>query len=321
MQSSPALEGDSPRRVPPNSASELLDEYAECWRRVRHLMPETIREHRTYLDRFVEVNTFDCSEQLLEWLCGSHLLRFAVDYAQTHGPGSQRWMQESLRNFLRFCHYRGYISAALWHAVPSRRRRRLDHIPKSLPDESIEQLLASIDRNCPLGRRDTAIILTATTYGVRGVQLRTLQLEDIDWQAEEIHFNAAKGGKALRLPLTATVGNAILDYLQRGRSNEAPYSEIFLQARAPFKPFRWSGSFSNIVSRRLQQAGIELPEGVSRGLHGFRHAFAARLTGREPLKHIADLLGHRDIGSTFIYTKVNFDELADTALPWPEEGI
>jgi integrase/recombinase XerD len=154
---------------------------------------------------------------------------------------------------------------------------------------------------------------------VRGVQLRRLRLDDLDWENERIHFSAAKGGNPLGLPLTADAGNAILEHLQNGRPNEAPYAEVFLQSRPPFRPFRWSGSFSNIVSRRLRQAGIEPPEGVSRGLHSFRHAFASRLTGRVPFKHIADLLGHRDLGSTFIYTKVDFRGLAETALPWPEE--
>ena len=244
MQSIPALPRRAPAEVLPDSPGALLDEYQQCWGRIRSLAPETVREQRTYLDRFVELNAFGSAEHLLQWVSAPHLLRFAVDYAQTHGPGSQRWMQYSLRGFVRFCHYRAYISEDLCHAVPARRRRRLARVPKSLPDECIERLLASIDRSCPLGRRDAAIVMLATTYGVRGVQLRTLRLGDIDWGAERVHFPAAKGGNALRLPLTAEAGNAVLDYLQNGRPNEAPYPEIFLQARPPFPPFRWSGSFS-----------------------------------------------------------------------------
>ena len=319
MKPDPVLSRCSRREALPDPPSALLDEYEACWGRVRSLAAETVREQRTYLDRFVELNALGSAEHLLQWVSGPHLLRFAVDYAQRHGPGSQNWMQYSLRSFLRFCHYRAYIGEDLCHAVPARRRRRLARVPKSLPDSAIERLLSSIDRSCPLGLRDATIVVLATTYGVRGVQLRTLRLQDVDWEAEQIRFPAAKGGKALRLPLTAEVGNLILGYLQNGRPNAAPYAELFLQSRAPFRPFRWSGSFSNIVSRRLRQAGIELPEGVSGGLHSFRHAFASRLTGRVPLKHIADLLGHRDLGSTFIYTKVDFIALAETALRWPEE--
>jgi site-specific recombinase XerD len=38
------------------------------------------------------------------------------------------------------------------------------------------------------------------------------------------------------------------------------------------------------------------------------------------LKSIADVLGHRDLETTLIYTKVDFNALSQVALPWPEEG-
>ena len=63
-----------------------------------------------------------------------------------------------------------------------------------------------------------------------------------------------------------------------------------------------------------------LPEGVSHGTHGFRHAFGARLVGKVPIKNIADMLGHRSLMSTFHYSKVNLEELRQTAQPWPEVG-
>jgi site-specific recombinase XerC len=43
------------------------------------------------------------------------------------------------------------------------------------------------------------------------------------------------------------------------------------------------------------------------------------MAGRVPLKNIADMLGHRDLSSTFLYSKVDFKALAETALPWPGE--
>ena len=37
------------------------------------------------------------------------------------------------------------------------------------------------------------------------------------------------------------------------------------------------------------------------------------------LKAIADVLGHRHLGTTFIYTKVDFNALNQVALDWPQE--
>lgn len=304
---------------PPGDIGELLNLYEQCWSRVRGLSPGVFSQHRTCLKRFFEANSIGSSEQLLRWLSPSRLVSFSLLYARDHGYGSQLDMQKSLRSFLRFCRHQGYIAEDLSEAVPSRRRWRLDSVPRALPENCIERLLAGIDRGRPPGCRDAAVAILADTYGVRNVQLRRLRLEDIDWDGELICFPAAKGGAPVRVPLTAEAGSAVLDYLEKERPADSPHAEVFLQAVPPFGPFIWSGSFAKIVTRRLRELGIEPPEGVSRGLHGFRHAFASRLTGHVPLKHISDLLGHRDLDSTLIYTMVDFEGLAGTALRWPEE--
>jgi site-specific recombinase XerD len=56
------------------------------------------------------------------------------------------------------------------------------------------------------------------------------------------------------------------------------------------------------------------------GTHILRHTAATRLHRRgASLKEVADLLGHRSIDTTAIYTKVDLPALAAVALPWPEE--
>jgi integrase len=78
-----------------------------------------------------------------------------------------------------------------------------------------------------------------------------------------------------------------------------------------------SEALSKIIDRRLRQAGVCVPAGVSRGTHGFRHAFATRLVGRVPFKDLADMLGHRSPSSTLVYSKVDVEALRQAALPWP----
>jgi site-specific recombinase XerD len=78
-----------------------------------------------------------------------------------------------------------------------------------------------------------------------------------------------------------------------------------------------SSSLSAIVNRRLRAAGIDIP---SKGAHAFRHGFATRMLQQgHSFKAIADVLGHRHLGTTFLYTKVDFHALKQVALPWPEE--
>jgi integrase/recombinase XerD len=228
-------------------------------------------------------------------------------------------MQVSLRSFLKFCRRQEYTSCDLSTAVPTFRNSPLKSVPKNIDDKMIRLLLESIDTTSPIGRRDFAIIQILNSYGVRGSQVRSLRLDHICWQNNTIQFLPCKRGKTITQHLTTDIGNSLIPHIRDGRLNDVPYPEVFLASRPPFHPFKKAGSFSNIIVRRLKKAGIELPQGISRGTHSFRHAFATRLAGHVPLKHVADMLGHRDLSSSFIYCKVNFSPLSEAALPWPEE--
>ncbi len=72
-----------------------------------------------------------------------------------------------------------------------------------------------------------------------------------------------------------------------------------------------------MVERHLRHAGVEV---TSKGAHAFRHCFATRMLQEgHSLKAIADVLGHRHLATTFIYTKVDFHSLQQVPLAWPEE--
>ncbi|MCK4508290.1 MAG: tyrosine-type recombinase/integrase, partial [Desulfuromonadales bacterium] len=72
-----------------------------------------------------------------------------------------------------------------------------------------------------------------------------------------------------------------------------------------------------IIDRHIRAAGFEIP---SKGAHAFRHSFATRMLEEgHSLKAIADVLGHRHLDTTFLYTKVDFDHLKQVALDWPGE--
>ena len=82
---------------------------------------------------------------------------------------------------------------------------------------------------------------------------------------------------------------------------------------------RLPSNVSCLVHRRLKAAGIELPSGVSRGSRVFRHAFACRMVrGKQPFKHVADMLGHKILNSTMIYTKIDLPALRQAMIEWPE---
>ncbi len=294
----------------------LLEAYLEWMRYYQHAAAGTLELRAQYLTVFLTWLGPEATPHGLAKLRPEDVETFFLTYAQKVGRSARRSMQSTLRTFFRFCLYQGYVREPLDLAVPTLRTYKLASVPRGLTDAQAQQVLQGIDRKTEVGRRDYAIVQLLYTYGVRSGQVRALQLEQIDWAQNRILFEAAKGGKDSCLPLTAEVGESLLDYLRNSRPSSS-YPEVFLTSRAPYHPLPHSNSLSAIIERRIRAADIEIP---SKGAHVFRHGFATRMLAQgHPLKAIADVLGHRCLGTTFLYTKVDFKSLKQVALEWPGE--
>lgn len=301
----------------PETLEDLVKQY---WRHAVHdrgVQEETAQAEQLYLRRFFDwFGPPDSPIRLFAAINPDSIAACLSSYASGHGPGSRGNMQTAVRLFLRFAHFHGYLKADWSILCPVPRIRRMGKVARAIPPECIERMVSRLDGDCAADLRDRALLALLSTYGVRGVQVRRLHLCDIDWERNRIHFAAAKGGRPIEQHLTAYAGNRLADYVHRGRpASSCP--EVFLHLQEPFGPLRRPCELSRILRQRIKQAGITLPDGVSYGSHGFRHAFASRLCGRVPFKDIVDMLGHRDPSSTLIYGKVDLKALAKAALPWP----
>lgn len=294
----------------------LRDAYLQWMREHQHAAPGTIELRSHSISQFLRWLGPQATPQGCLELTAKKIERFFLPYAQKMGRSARRSMQSALRTFLRFCLSEGYIQRPLEHAVPTWRTYKLATVPRGVTDQQAFKVLQSIDRNNSVGRRDYAICQLLYTYGVRGGHVRALRYEDIDWAHNQILFRASKHGKDSLLPLTVEVGESLLEYLKNARpASRDPH--VFLTSRAPYHALVRSNALSAIVERCLRKADIEVS---SKGAHAFRHCFATRMLHEgHSLKAIADVLGHRHLATTFIYTKVDFNNLRQVALPWPRE--
>ncbi len=302
--------------APPPIYAPLRDAYLDWMRRYQHAAPGTLELRAQSVTKFLQWLGLQATPSGLAGLNAEQVEQFFLADAQHKGRAGRRSMQSALRTFFRFCLQQGHILQPLDRAVPTLRTYRLATVPRGLSEEQAQQALHGIDRTTSVGRRDYAVLQLLFSYGVRGAQVRALRLEEIDWAQDQILFRASKHGKDVRLPLTPEVGESLLDYLRNARPACA-YPEVFLTCRAPYHPLPKSSVLSALVERRLRAAGIDLP---SRGAHAFRHGFATRMLQQgQTLKAIADVLGHRDLRTTFLYAKVDFKALKQVALEWPQE--
>lgn len=301
--------------VPPPYQA-LFEEYLDYLKRERNLAKQTLKIHRANLMPFLEHLGADAIPSRLYKLSAEQVQSFFLTSVEKKKVQTiSKSLQSVLRTFFRFCQQQGYIHHDLSQAIPSIRTYKLASTPRGISDQDIHRILDHIDRKSPVGLRDFAIIQLLRAYGVRGGQVCALRLKDIQWSQNSIRFPALKGGKEVVEPLIPEIGESLLDYLRFGRPHAA-WSEVFLTAQAPIRPIRNPSTMTAIVARHMRRAGVVE---LARGSRCFRHAFATRMLQHgQPLKVIADMLGHRDINTTFIYTKVDLKTLSSLPLDWPE---
>lgn len=298
-----------------NIPNELLSEFVTYLREDLCLAQTTIDEHCRALGLFIGSIKEYASRSKLHLLQARMIHDYVIEASKGKGRAFQKKLCSSTRVFLRFAYIRGYLKKDLVQAVPNITVYKYAGLPKGLEWESVEKLLVQPDRSTHSGRRTYAVLQLIANYGLRIGQVLSLRLKDIDWKKGTIYFRPYKRGKALSFPLKASVAEALLDYIKKDRQN-ASFKEVVLTVNGKTRP---AATVVSAVKQCYRKAGIKTEFGVT---HPIRHAFATKLV-REgvPFKTVSDLLGHRDMDTTFIYTKVNIPQLKLLARPWPKEAL
>ena len=97
------------------------------------------------------------------------------------------------------------------------------------------------------------------TYGLRGHEVAAITLDDIDWKRDRVRVPERKAGHSTGYPLSATVGAALLDYLQHGRPKTTERC-LFLRGLAPNGPVT-AGAVSGRASYYFAPGGNHGAEG------------------------------------------------------------
>ena len=279
-----------------------------------------MRDHRGVTERTLEIyastvvdalNTIGEDPSKYE---ADILRRFVFSRLKQSSRAQAKTAVKALRMFVRYLTVEGLCMPYLAEAIPRLAHWRLSNLPRYLESEDVEKIISCCDTKTPVGRRDRAIVLLLARLGLRGGDVASLRLEDIDWEEASIRV-AGKGRRQTRLPLSQEVGDAILEYLEAGRPAVID-DHVFIKAIAPLHPLGSGSRVSLIVARAIRRAGTEAP---SHGAHVLRHSAAtAMLRKGMSLNGIAAVLRHRSVETTVQYAKVDISLLREIAQPWPE---
>jgi integrase len=151
--------------------------------------------------------------------------------------------------------------------------------------------------------------------GLRCCEVATMTLDAIDWHTGAVRLPRTKTHHEEVLPIPESLGRALVDYLRKGR----PATEsraVFVYHRAPRGRTVQGTTVRGAIRRAFARAGLPWT-----GTHIFRHTMATRmLQNGTSLKEIADVLRHRSLDTTQIYTKVDLGQLSRVAMPWPRRS-
>jgi integrase/recombinase XerC len=209
----------------------------------------------------------------------------------------------TLRSFYKFLAREGEVSRNPVKLIRTPRQER--RLPKFLQPGEVERLLAATKGDDLLALRDAAILEVLYSTGMRVSEVVALDLEHVDPIGEVVRVRGK--GKRERL---APLGSYALRALGR-----------YLAARADTGPIDKKAVFVNRHGRRLSMRSVRrklakylaiagLDPKVSP--HTLRHSFATHMLERgADLRAVQELLGHRSLSTTQIYTHVTAGRLKE----------
>lgn len=176
------------------------------------------------------------------------------------------------------------------------------HLPRPVDVDALARFLDTPHDGTPLGARDQAILELFYSSGLRLAELAALDLKDLQDSRVRV---IGKGGKPRQVPVGRRAHQALTEWLGC-RSVLAPLNE-----QALFVGQRGARLGHRAIQKRLAQLSIArgLPEHLHP--HRLRHSFASHLLeSSQDLRAVQELLGHANLSTTQVYTRLDWQHLA-----------
>jgi len=258
--------------------------------------------------------------RLWRWLCARYSIssptdirrQYILDYiahSLTAGYSTVTINQDLryLRGFLLFLQDQGYHIPQALLRIPG--LKQPDRLPRFLTDEQVrllrnhfEQRVTEADSS---SKRRNALLDRAAFYllwqgGMRLSEVEDLLMEDLNLAEQRLTVRQGKGRKDRTVYLTDTAVRAVQEYLAvRGMG---PTSHVFFFRNRPLR--------KDLIPDRIKAAGKRV--GVKVTPHCLRHTFGTQLINAGcKVTTLQKLLGHRQLNSTMIYTRVHDRTVAE----------
>lgn len=297
--------------------SDQIEKFLEYMELERNCSKLTIRNYRHYLYRFLHFGALQSSPlsnitAITPEIIRSYRLflsRFTDEKGLTLKHITQNYHLIALRAFLRYL---------IRHDVASLNPEKVElgkaesRSLKFLGREEVERLMNMPEISTPQGLRDKAIMEVLFSTGLRVSELVRLNRDSLNIERREFGV-IGKGGRARVVFLSDSAASWLERYLKT-REDAIPALFIRYAGRKPEEGKEAESlrltvrSVQRIVEKYVKKA--RLPIKITP--HGIRHSFATDLlSGGADLRSIQEMLGHKNISTTQIYTHVTNPQLKE----------
>jgi tyrosine recombinase XerC len=308
-----AVKARTAKEKPTSDASHALygaiDGFVSHLRDARNSSPHTVRSYANDLGQFAD---WLGAEKLLSrgqsWDSVNYLMiRRYLGHLAQKGYERRTVVRKlsSLKAFWKWLQREGVVLENPAQAVLSPKTSR--PLPDVLDIAEIEAMLVLPDLEKPFGRRDRALLETLYATGMRVSEAAALSLGDIDWRAGEIRVVQGKGGKQRIVLLGRHALAALKEYVEASRAPLLARCKSDIAAITDAVWINGRGTRLSSHAIYIMVLGYANRAGIAKNVtpHTLRHSFATHLLeGGADLRVVQELLGHRSLASTQIYTRV-----------------
>jgi integrase/recombinase XerD len=287
-----------------NSAMQaLIEQFVQHLTLERSLSPNTIASYKLDLQSFTQhLNARKLGS--INDVTRDHIVDYLLS-SREKGISARSLARHlsCIRTFFRYLRREKYVARDVTELVDAPRLWAL--LPKTLTCREVEDLLAAPNTRTRLGLRDRAILEFFYATGLRVSEVCRARLEEINFDAGVLR-TVGKGNKERIVPIGKQSAEFVKRYLHTVRPKlvkPKTSSHLFLTTRG--------GAFSRktlwaLIKKYCRMAGIK--KNVTP--HSLRHSFATHLLDNgADLRVVQELLGHANVGTTQIYTKVDHARL------------
>jgi integrase/recombinase XerD len=252
---------------------------------LRNYSHKTIKAYLSCLRSFVRYHRPRHPRELTEGDIRNYLLHLITEKKHASGTVNQAF------NALRLLYVDLYKKPFVIDSLP--RPVREKKLPDVLNENEVIRLFSSVKN-----LKHRTMLMLAYASGLRVSEVVRLRIEDIDGQRGLIHIRDAKGKRDRFTVLPESLRGELLAYWREYKLERSGWlfpgqkSDHHLAER----------SIQAVAERARKAAGIQKP--VS--MHTLRHSFATHLLEHgTDLRYIQELLGHRSVRTTEVYTHVS----------------